>query len=167
MSGLSQKSLLSDFVFGFLILTYCAGCSNDNATLLASELKHASEKLDDEKEGSEYTIHFRSMNAENPYTILIFPKRGATAADLISKGLDSAFVKDLYPQLSYIDLKEGATLIVYQQSRISFTTYYRRFVDVSELQIVTATGDKDIVVKKIGMGPGAFTPEVVMIVLHP
>ena len=151
-----------------LILVCGVGCSalSDNATKLASKLGSAANALQDQMNGSESTIHFEPVNKEYPYTILIFTEKGATFDELIKKDLDPVIVKDLFPQLSYIDLKGGAALIVYQQGKITFTTYYRRFVEVSDIQVVSATGDKDIVVKKIGTTNGAFTDKVIVVELH-
>jgi hypothetical protein len=118
------------------------------------------------KIGSEYVISFEPIDTKAPFTILILSEKGVTFDELIDKGLDSLIVEDLFPQLSYIDLKNNATLIVYQNGSISFTTYYRQFVDVKTTQVINSTGVTDILVKTVGIGPGKVSDEVLLIELQ-
>ena len=71
-----------------------------------------------------------------------------------------------FNQSKYIDLKNRATSVVYQNGTISFTTYYRRFVDVNTTQIINGKGNTDIIVKTIGVGTGNITDEVLLIELQ-
>ena len=57
-------------------------------------------------------------------------------------------------------------ITVYQNGTESNTTYSRRFADVVTTQTIKGIGSADIVVKKVGVGPGNFSKEVVLIELH-
>ncbi len=57
-------------------------------------------------------------------------------------------------------------LNVYQNGTESNTSYHCRFVDVVTTQTINGIGNADIVVKKVGVGPGDFSKEVVLIELH-
>lgn len=150
-----------------IIISFCSGCSfTDNATKLAYELESSAETLKSQQNGSEVIVKYETKDSKAPFTILVLSEKGITSDELYEMGLDSVIVKDLFPQLSYIDLKNGATLIVYQNGGISFTTYYRRFVDVKATQIINGTGNSDIVVKKTGVGPGHFTEEIIQVELR-
>ena len=107
-----------------------------------------------------------SINEISKEINISVPKTTSLITELIEEGLDSLLVENLFPQLSYIDLKNRATSVVYQNGTISFTTYYRRFLDVNTTQIINGKGDTDIRVKTIGVGPGNVTDEVLLIELH-
>lgn len=162
-----QISGFQKFPIIVLVISFCSGCSlTDNSTKLAYDLESASKTLKSQENGSEVIIKYETKDSKAPFTILVLSEKGVTSDELYEKGLDSSIVKDLFPQLSYIDLKNGATLIVYQNGKINFTTYYRQFVDVSSTQIVNGTGKCNIVVKKTGVGPGHLTGEVILIELR-
>tara|TARA_R110000787_G_scaffold17143_1_gene54091 strand:+ start:216 stop:671 length:456 start_codon:yes stop_codon:yes gene_type:complete len=151
-----------------MIIISSTSCSfmRDNAVNLAYDLEAAAKKLKSQKTGSEFVINFEPVDTKAPFTILILSEKGVTFDELIEKGLDSLLVEDLFPQLSYIDLKNSATIVVYQNGTISFTTYYRRFVDVTTTQIINGKGNTDILVKTIGVGPGNLSDEVLLIELQ-
>ena len=149
----------------FISLTSCS-LTSDNAANLAYDLETAAKELKSQENGSEFVINFEPVDTEAPFTILVLSEKGVTFDELIEKGLDSLLVEDLFPQLSYIDLKNRATLIVYQNGSISFTTYYRRFVDVKTTQVINGIGVTDILVKTIGVGPGNLSDEVLLIELQ-
>lgn len=149
----------------FISLTSCS-LTVDNAVNLAYNLEAAAKELKSQEIGSEFVINFEPVDTEAPFTILVLSEKGVTFDELIEKGLDSLIVEDLFPQLSYIDLKNGATLIVYQNGSISFTTHYRRFVDVKTTQVINSIGVTDILVKTIGIGPGNLSDEVLLIELQ-
>ena len=159
---------LSKLFMIVMIINFSTSCSftSDNAVNLAYDLEAAAKTLKSQKIGSEFVINFAPIDSEAPFTILIFSENGVTFNELIEKGLDSLLVEELFPQLSYIDLKNRATSVVYQNGTISFTTYYRRFVDVNTTQIINGKGDTDIFVKTIGVGPGNFSDEVLLIELQ-
>ncbi|UQD56534.1 hypothetical protein [Flavobacterium sp. K5-23] len=159
--------LSKSFMIAMIIISSIS-CSflRDNAVNLAYDLEAASKTLKPLKIGSEYVINFEPADTEAPFTILILSEKGVTFNELIEKGLDPLLVEDLFPQLSYIDLKNGATSVVYQNGTISFTTYYRRFVDVATTQIINGKGNTDILVKTIGVAPGNLSNEVLLIELH-
>ena len=152
----------------FMIIVFSTSCSftSDNAVNFAYDLEAAAKTLKSQKIGSEFVINFVPIDIEAPFTILIFSENGVTFNELIEKGLDSLLVEELFPQLSYIDLKNSATSVVYQNGTISFTTYYRRFVDVNTTQIIYGKGDTDILVKTIGVGLGNDSDEVLLIELQ-
>lgn len=152
-------------VMFFIFFTSCS-LIGDNAVNFAYDLEAAAKKLKSQKIGSEFVINFEPIDKEAPFTLLIFSKKGVTFSELIEKGLDSILVQDLFPQLSYIDLKNSATSVVYQNETISFTSYYRRFVDVNTTQIINGKGNTDILVKTIGVSPGNLTDEVLLIELQ-
>lgn len=149
----------------FIILTSCS-LIGDNAVNFAYDLEAAAKELKSQEIGSEFVINFEPIDKEAPFTLLMFSEKGVTFNELIEKGLDSILVQDLFPQLSYIDLKDGATCVVYQNETISFTTYYRQFVDVNTTQIINGKGDTDILVKTTGVVPGNLTDEVLLIELQ-
>ena len=159
---------LSKLFMIVMIINFSTSCSfiNDNAVNFAYDLEVAAKALKSQKIGSEFVINFTPIDTEAPFTILMFPENGVTFNELIEKGLDSLLVEDLFPQLSYIDLKNSATSVVYQNGTISFTTYYKRFVDVNTTQIINGKGDTDIIVKTIGVGPGDISDEVLLIELQ-
>jgi hypothetical protein len=144
-----------------------ASCSlaSDNATKLGDDLQSAASELKDKEIGSEFVFNYEPKDPETPFTILIFPEKGVTYAELLDKGLDSLIVADLYPQLSYIDLKDNATSVVYQNGKISFSTFYKRFVDVTTAQIISGQGNINITVKSLGVGLGNLGDEVLLIEL--
>ena len=151
-----------------IVIVFATSCSftRDNAVNLAYDLESAAKTLKTQEIGGEFVINFEPIDAEAPFTILIFSEEGVTSNELIEKGLDSLLVEDLFPQLSYIDLKNSATCVVYQNGTISFTTYYRRFVDVTTTQMINGKCKTDILVKTIGVGPGNLSDEVLLIELH-
>lgn len=149
----------------FISLTSCS-LIRDNAVNLAYDLEVAAKKLKSQEIGSEFLINFEPVDTEAPFTILVVSEKGVTFDELIENGLDSLIVEDLFPQLSYIDLKNSATLVVYQSGGIRFTTYYRRFVDVKTTQVINSIGLTDILVKTIGVSPGKFSDEVLLIELQ-
>jgi len=159
---------LSKLFMIVMIINFSTSCSfiNDNAVNFAYDLEAAAKALKSQKIGSEFVINFTPIDTEAPFTILMFSENGVTFNELIEKGLDSLLVEDLFPQLSYIDLKNSATSVVYQNGTISFTTYYKRFVDVNTTQIINGKGDTDIIVKTIGIGPGDISDEVLLIELQ-
>ncbi|TRO64510.1 hypothetical protein [Christiangramia sabulilitoris] len=159
---------ISKSIIIILIINFSTSCSftRDNAVNLAYELEAAAETLKSQKIGNEFVINFEPIDSEATFTILMFSENGVTFNELIEKGLDSLLVEDLYPQLDYINLKNRATSVVYQNGAISFTTYYRRFVDVAATQIINGKGNTDIIVKSIGVGPGNITDEVLLIELQ-
>jgi len=159
---------LSKLFMIVMIINFSTSCSfiNDNAVNFAYDLEAAAKALKSQKIGSEFVINFTPIDTEAPFTILMFSENGVTFNELIEKGLDSLLVEDLFPQLSYIDLKNSATSVVYQNGTISFTTYYKRFVDVNTTQIINGKGDTDIIVKTIGVGPGDISDEVLLIELQ-
>lgn len=158
--------LSKSFTIAILILSLTS-CSltSDNAVKLAYDLEEAANELKSKVTGSEFVINFEPIDVEAPFTILLLSENGVTYDELIEKGVDSLIVEDLFPQLSYIDLKERATLIVYQNGSISFTTYYRRFVDVKSTQVISGTGNTDILLKTVGLGQGNLSDEVLLIEL--
>jgi hypothetical protein len=158
-----SKSLMIGLFF--ISLTSCS-LTRDNAVNLAYNLEAAAKKLKSQEIGSEFVINFEPVDTEAPFTILVLSEKGVTFDELIEIGLDSLIVEDLFPQLSYIDLKNGATLIVYQNASISFTTHYKRFVDVKTTQVISSLGVTDILVKTIGIGQGNLSDEVLLIELH-
>lgn len=99
-------------------------------------MEAVAQTLKSQKIGSEFVINFEPIDKKAPFTILMLSEKGVIFKELIEKGLDSILVEDLFPQLSYIDLKNSATSVVYQNGTISFTSYYRRFVDVHSTQII-------------------------------
>ena len=159
---------LSKLFMIVMIMNISTSCSfkSDNAVNFAYDLESAAKTLKSLKIGSEFVINFAPIDTEAPFIILMFSENGVTFNELIEKGLDSLLVEDLFPQLSYIDLKNKATSVVYQNGTISFTTYYRRFVDVNTTQIIKGKGDTDILVKTIGVGPGNNSDEVLLIELQ-
>ena len=159
---------LSKLFMIVMIMNISTSCSfkSDNAVNFAYDLESAAKTLKSLKIGSEFVINFAPIDTEAPFIILMFSENGVTFNELIEKGLDSLLVEDLFPQLSYIDLKNKATSVVYQNGTISFTTYYRRFVDVNTTQIIKGKGDTDILVKTIGAGPGNNSDEVLLIELQ-
>jgi hypothetical protein len=161
----SINSINTAFVlFIFVLLT---GCSlEDNATALAYQLEAVSKDLKSEANGAKNTIYYESDDSNAPFTILLLPEQGVTENELLEKGLDSVLVSKLFPQLSYVDLKDRSALIVYQNDKISFTTYYRRFVDVNETQIINGRGATDITVTKIGEGPGHIKDKIILVTLE-
>jgi hypothetical protein len=159
---------LTNRLWLFTLMVFSVSCSviSDNSNILSSELESAAQELKSQKVGSEVTINFEPNDDEAPFTILILSEKGVTFDALIERGLDSLLVADLFPRLSHIDLKNSATCVIYQNQEISYTTYYRRFVDVKTTQIISGKGATDIVVKKIGVGPGNITEEVILIELQ-
>lgn len=157
---------LSKLFMIVMIINFSTSCSfiRDNAVNLAYDLEAAAKKLKSQKIGGEFVINFEPIDLETPFTILMFSENGVTFNELIEKGLDTLVVENLFPQLSYIDLKDRATLIVYQNETISFTTYYRRFVDVNTTQIINGKGNTDIIVKTIGVVPGNITDDEVLLI---
>lgn len=151
-----------------LLTGYCTSCSvmMDNATIMAYDLKSAAKKLEDQPIGSELVLTYKPQDVEAPFVMLLLSEDGVTYDELLQKGLDSLIVEDLYPQLSYIDLKDRATMVVYQNGTISFTTYYRRYVDVKTTQMISGKGNTEITVKTIGVGKGNITDEVLLIELQ-
>jgi hypothetical protein len=132
-----------------LILTSFVACS-DNATKLAYDIESAFKRLQSQGVGSEYVILYEPVDEkEKPYTIIFLPEKETTSDDLIEKGVNPEISKDIFSQLSYIDIGKEAMLIVYQAGKINFTTYHRRFASVSDIKVVNATGKSEIVVKKI------------------
>ena len=165
----TTKILTLSKSFMIVLIVIClTSCSfmRDNAVNLAYNLEAAAKKLKSQEIGSEFVINFEPKDSEAPFTVLIFSEKGVTFNELIEKGLDSLLVEELFPQLSYIDLKNRATSVVYQNGIISFTTYYRRFVDVNTTQIINGKGVTDILVKTIGVGPGNVSDEVLLIELQ-
>jgi hypothetical protein len=148
-----------------IIILISTSCSTDNAVKLAYNLETAAETLKSQEIGSELVIKFKPTDTETPFTILMLSEKGVNFNELIEIGLDSLVVENLFPQLSHINLKDGATLIVYQNGTISFTTYYRRFVDVNTTQIINGKGITNILVKKVGVGLGNLTNEILFIEL--
>lgn len=163
-AGILKLSKTFMILILFISLTSCS-LIHDNAVNLAYDLEKAAKKLKSQEIGSEFIINFEPVDTESPFTILVLSEKGVTFDELIEKGLDSLIVEDLFPQLSYIDLKKRATLIVYQNGSISFTTYYRRFVDVKTTQVINSIGDTEILVKTIGIGAGNLSDEVLLIEL--
>ena len=160
------KLLKSLMIVIVIISSVSCSFTSDNSIILANGLESAAKELKSQNTGSEIFINFEPVDTEAPFTILIISEKGVTFSELIEKGLDSLLVEDLFPQLSYIDLKNRATSVVYQNGKISFTTYYRRFVDVTTTQIINGKGNTDILVKTIGVGPGNVTDEVLLIELQ-
>lgn len=138
----------------------------DNAMRMSNALEEAAKSLKSEDIGSEIVVTFEPKDEAAPFTVLVLSENGVTYDELIERGLDRLIVEDLFPQLSHIDLKERATLIVYQNGAISYTTHYRRFVDVKTTQIISGKGDTDISVKTIEVAKGNGTDEVVLIELQ-
>jgi hypothetical protein len=69
---------------------------------------------------SSYSIT-KPKDPENAFLLFsYFQKKGVTYTELLDKGLDSLIVKLTYDQLSYIDLKDNATSVVYQNERSVF-----------------------------------------------
>jgi hypothetical protein len=149
----------------FIISSASCSLISDNAVNLAYDLEAAAKVLKSQKFGSEFVINYEPIDTEAPFTILVLSEKGVTFDELIEKGLDSLVVEELYPQLSYIDLRDRATLIVYQNGTFSFTSYYRGFVDVNTTQIISGKGNTDILVKTIGVGSGNVSDEVLLIEL--
>ena len=151
-----------------LLTGYYTSCSvmMDNATIMAYDLKSAAKKLEDQPIGSELVLTYKPQDVEAPFVMLLLSEDGVNYDELLQKGLDSLIVEDLYPQLSYIDLKDRATMVVYQNGTISFTTYYRRYVDVKTTQMIRGKGNTEITVKTIGVGKGNVTDEVLLIELQ-
>lgn len=151
-----------------LLTGYCTSCSvmMDNATIMAYDLKSAAKKLEDQPIGSELVLTYKPQDVEAPFVMLLLSEDGVTYDELLQKGLESLIVEDLYPQLSYIDLKDRATMVVYQNGAMSFTTYYRRYVDVKTTQMIRGKGNTEITVKTIGVGKGNITDEVLLIELQ-
>ncbi len=148
-------SMAQNFLYFILLVVCITGCSalKDNATIIAYELESAADELKSQPNGSTYLMHYEPRDTTLPFTLLFFNEDGIKEADLLQKGLDTATVKDLYPQLSYINLKSRATCIVYQNGMVSFTTYYREFVDVKDDLVISGKGKIAILVKKIGVAP--------------
>jgi hypothetical protein len=168
VNGIQVKNSAWSISLIAMLLMAISSCSvmMDNATIMAYDLKSAAKKLEDQPIGSELMLTYKPEDAEAPFTMLILSENGVTYDELIERGLDSLIVEDLFPQLSHIDLKERATLIVYQNGTISYTTHYRRFVDVKTTQIISGKGNTEITVKTIGVGKGNVTDEVLLVELQ-
>ncbi len=156
---------LSKVLFLSIIVISIASCSfsRDNAASLAYDLEDAAEKLKTQDIGAEQPINFKPKDKQSPFVILITTERGVTKDELIAKGLDATIVNDLYSKLNYINLRNSATIVVFQNGEISFTTYYRRFVEVDATQIIESKGNTEIIVKTKGVTKGHLTDEVLLI----
>ena len=131
------------------MLTSFLACS-DNATKLAHDIESGVNQLQSQDEGSEYTIRYKPVHEkQEAYTIVFLPEKETISDDLIKKGVDPYIAKDIFSRLSYINIGKGAMLIVYQAGKISFTTFHRRFVSVSDIQVANSKGETNIVLKKI------------------
>lgn len=155
-------STIQKFLLIVLLVVFCTGCElfSDNATRLAFRLESAFNILKSQKNGSVVIIPYESDDSKAPFTILIIPKNGTTSDELYRNGLDSNIVEHLF------GIKKEGGLIVFQNGNISNTTYYRNFVEVTATQIIKGSGKIDIVVKKVGVGPGTLTKEVMLIELR-
>lgn len=160
-----KGSILLMIAIVLISLTSCS-LTSDNATKFAYQIETAAKELKPKGIGSEFVINFEPIDIEAPFTILVLSENGVTYEELIEKGIDSLIVKDLFPQLSYIDLKDRATLVVYQNGSMSFTTYYRRFVDVKNTQVIKGAGNTDILLKSVGLAKGNLSNEVLLVELQ-
>lgn len=141
-------------------MVFCISCSfTDNSTKLAYRLKTASKKLKSKKDGEEFIINYKPEDSKAPFTILILSKEGATSEELYQKGLDPYIIENLF------GLKKGAAIVVYQNGKMSNTSYHLRFVDVAATHILKSSGNTDFVVKKIGVDLGHSTNKVVLVEL--
>jgi hypothetical protein len=71
----------------------------------------------------------------SPYTVLFFPARPVTEAEVVAAGVATSTAGRIYSELAY--LGDTADMLVVEQEgeRLAFTTSWRRFARVHDLVV--------------------------------
>ena len=95
---------------------WCGACA-DNATQLASQVEQAAAALVSQSAGASFTVRYEPVTGGgSPYTVLFFPARPVTEAEVVAAGVAKTTAEQIYSELSY--LGETADLLVVEQEGV-------------------------------------------------
>jgi hypothetical protein len=127
----------------------CGACA-DNATRLAYQVEQAAAALGSQSASAAFTVRYEPVTGgASPYTVLFFPARPVTEAEVVAAGVAKTTAERIYSELSY--LGDTADLLVVEQKgeRLTFTTSWRRFARVHDLVVSPRmTGESEVVLKR-------------------
>jgi len=133
-----------------VFLGFCCGACADNATQLAHQVEQAASALVSESASASFTVRYKPVTGgASPYTVLFFPARPVTEAEVVAAGVAKTTAGRIYSELAY--LGDTANLLVVEQEgeRLAFTTSWRRFARVQDLVASPRkTGGSEVVLKR-------------------
>ena len=99
-----------------LIVVLCVGCSRDNATALADQVREGASRLNSSDSGPSATVSFEPVTGA-PYTVVFFPNREMTEADVVAAGVNKEIADRIYKEMAYLG-SMASELVVVQDSQV-------------------------------------------------
>jgi len=125
-----RVSLLALFV-GSLV----AGCSADNATLLADRVSDGASRLSSPEAGDSVTLSYEPVTGA-PYTVVFFPTREVEEADLVAAGVTKEVADRIYKEMAYLGSMSNVLVVEQEGRRLNFTTSWKHSAEVRDLVVL-------------------------------
>jgi hypothetical protein len=117
-------------LLALLVSVLVSGCA-DNATSLARRIGQAASSLRSSEAPSSLTVSFDPIKGEaSPYTVIFFPDRDLTEADLVAAGVQAAVARRVYSDMAYLGSLAGMLIVDQEGERLQFTSSWKQFADV-------------------------------------
>lgn len=112
-----------------LCLTFVS-CA-DNANSFVDRLGEAASRLSSSESSASLTVPFDPTNgATSPYTLIFFPDRDVTEAELVAAGVDEPIARRIYSEMNYLGNMAGKVVVDQERERLQFTSSWKRFANV-------------------------------------
>jgi len=112
-----------------------AGCSGDNATLLADRVREGASRLSSPEAGDSVTVSYEPVT-EAPYTVVFFPPREVPEADLVAAGVNKEIAGRIYKEMAYLAGMSSELVVVQDGQRLQFTSSWKHSAEVQDLVVL-------------------------------
>jgi len=137
------------------LLVACCACTNgcrpfrDNATSLAYRIEDGVVRLKSFSEETELVVVYEPVSNETEhYTVLLLPDGPVSEEVLVRKGVPWSVSHKILKDLSYVGVRDGGFIIVYQAGQINFTRYGAHSAKVKKLMAQESRGKTWILLRK-------------------
>jgi len=137
--------LIAPVLLGF----WCGACADD-ATQLAHQIEQAATALAAQSTSALSTVRYEPVTGgASPYTVVFFPARPVTEAEVVAAGVAKTTAERIYSELSYLGNTADLLVVEQEGERLTFTTSWRRFARVQDLVVSPRkTGGSEVVLKR-------------------
>ena len=117
-----------------LFVSLVAGCSTDNATLLADRVRDGASRLRSPEAGDSVTVSYEPVTGA-PYTVVFFPAREVEEADLVAAGVTKQVAGRIYKEMAYLGSMSNVLVVEQEGQRLNFTTSWTRVAEAQDLVV--------------------------------
>jgi hypothetical protein len=112
-----------------------AGCSDDNATRLADQVREGASRLSSPQADDSVTVSYEPVN-DAPYTVVFFPPRDVPEADLVAAGVNKEIAHRIYKEMAYLGGMARQLVVVQDGQWLQFTTSWKHVAEVQDLVVL-------------------------------